>query len=258
MHLTAAELTAWMGTYFWPLVRVGAAVGAVPMLGARFVPMRVRLMLAIGLTLVITPVIPPAPAIDPLSLEAMLMTANQLIIGAAMGFTLALVFSAFVHGAQIIAMQMGLGFASLIDPQNGVEVPVVSQFYSILVTLIFLALDGHLALIELVAKSFHSLPLAAGGISRDGVWQLLSWASEMFASAVLISLPAVSALLLVNVAFGVMSRAAPQMHILAVGFPLMLLLGFVVILFTLPTLVPQVQGLVGDAFTLMRQLTGME
>jgi flagellar biosynthetic protein FliR len=228
------------------------------MLGARFVPTRVRLMLAIGLTLVIAPVIPPAPKIDPLSLEAMILTANQLVIGAAMGFTLALVFSAFVHGAQIVAMQMGLGFASLIDPQNGVEVPVVSQFYSVFVTLIFLALDGHLALIDLVAQSFHTLPLAGGGLGAGGVWTLLSWASSMFASAVLISLPAVAALLLVNVAFGVMSRAAPQLHILAVGFPLTLLLGFVVILFTLPALVPQVQGLMNEAFAVMRQLTGMD
>jgi flagellar biosynthetic protein FliR len=258
MIITTAELSAWIGSWLWPLFRIGAALGAVPLIGARFVPMRVRLALALALTLAIAPLLPAVPAIEPLSAEGVAVTANQLLIGVAMGFTLTLVFQTFVHGAQIVAMQMGLGFASLIDPQNGVEVPVLSQFYAVLVVLLFLGFDGHLALVEMLTDSFRSMPVAASGLGSAALWDLLNAAGAMFAGAVRVALPAIAALTLVNLAFGVMSRAAPQLNILAVGFPLTLLLGFAVVLFTLPAVVPQLSEQLAHGFDLMRRLVNGE
>lgn len=256
LTLTSTEITAWVGAYLWPLFRIGAALGSVPVIGTMMVPVRIRLALAIALTIVIAPLAPRGPVIDPLSLAGVLVTFQQIVIGVAMGLALHFVFNAFVFAGEIIAMQMGLGFASMVDPQNGVSVPVVSQFYVILVTLVFLALDGHLALIELLADSFHTIPIGPAGLALPPMWDLVLRAGQVFAGALAVALPAVAALLVVNIAFGVMTRAAPQLNVFALGFPLTLLLGFVLILFTLPATLPQITQQLEDGFDFARLLLG--
>jgi flagellar biosynthetic protein FliR len=252
MNFTSAEIASWIGTGLWPFFRIGASLAVVPVIGTRLIPMRIRLLFALSVTLVIVPVIPPVPAVDPLSSDGMLVTVQQVLIGTAMGFSLHLIFSAFVHAGQIIGMQTGLGFASLVDPQNGVQVPILSQFYVVLASLVFLTLDGHLVVIEVLADSFRTMPISATGIAVTGLWDLASAASRMFAGALQIALPAVTALLLVNLAFGVMARAAPQLNVFSIGFPLSLILGFVVLLLTLPSLIPQSMELLNEGFALMR------
>lgn len=229
MHLSGAEIAAWLGSYLWPLFRIAAMIVAMPIFGSILIPVRVRLMLALAVTSIVAPVLPAAPAVDPLSLEAVLIILQQIIIGVAMGFAMQLVFNAVTTGGQIIAMQMGLGFASMVDPQNGTQVPVLSQLYLLLVTLLFLGFNGHLVMIEMIAESFTVLPVGADGLTRNGLWLLAGWGSQMFAGALWLALPAVASLLVVNIAFGVMARAAPQLNIFAIGFPVALMMGFVVI-----------------------------
>ena len=151
-------------------------------------------------------------------------------------------------------MGMGLGFATAVDPQNGIQVPVVAQYYLVLSTLMFLAMNGHLLMIQILVDSFQSLPVGISGLSRDGLWALVGWGGRMFAGAVLIALTVMTAMLLINLAFGVMSRAAPQLNIFGVGFPVMMGAGFIVIMLSLPGLTPLVAELVQDAFELMAQL----
>ena len=254
MLFTTAQLTAWLGDFLWPLMRVAMMFAVAPIFGGRLVPKRVRLLLALLITWVLVPVIPAAPAVDPLSPAGVMITLQQLLIGLVLGFILQMVFSALVLAGQIIAMGMGLGFASMVDPQNGVQVPVVGQYYVTLATLLFLVLDGHLVLISLLAETFHSLPVAVDGLNRQSLWDVAAWASHMFAGAMLIAVPAVTALLLTNIAFGVITRAAPQLNIFAVGFPLTLTLGFIIIFFTLPALVPQFSDMLHDAFDMLRAL----
>ncbi len=148
MSLTSAEIMSWVGAFIWPLFRVAALVAAAPVFGARTVSASIKVIFAIVLTLIIVPISPPVPVVDPLSGEAVLIVMNQILIGAAMGLALQLVFAMFIVGGQIIAFQMGLGFASMVDPSSGTQVPVVSQFYVIVLTLVFLALDGHLTFIS--------------------------------------------------------------------------------------------------------------
>jgi flagellar biosynthetic protein FliR len=258
MHLSGAEIAAWLGSYLWPLFRIAAMIVAMPIFGSILIPVRVRLMLALAVTSIVAPVLPAAPAVDPLSLEAVLIILQQIIIGVAMGFAMQLVFNAVTTGGQIIAMQMGLGFASMVDPQNGTQVPVLSQLYLLLVTLLFLGFNGHLVMIEMIAESFTVLPVGADGLTRNGLWLLAGWGSQMFAGALWLALPAVASLLVVNIAFGVMARAAPQLNIFAIGFPVALMMGFVVILFTLPAVVPQFESLVSDGFGLIVRLLSRE
>ncbi len=234
--------------YLWPFFRIAALVSVAPIFGTHTVPARVKLMIAASLTIMIAPILPKMKYIDPLSFQGMVVTFHQILIGIAIGFMVTLVFDALVIGGQIVAQLMGLGFASMNDPQNGVSVPVVGQFYTVIATLTFLILNGHLVLLNLLVTSYQTLPIGDFGLSPDRVWQLVIWSKWIFSAAVIIALPSVTALLLVNIAFGVMTRAAPQLNIFAVGFPITILLGFVVMLISLPYFVPKLQQLLEQSF----------
>jgi len=254
MEFTTAEITGFVGGFLWPFMRIGAMLMVAPVFGARTItPARVRIGLALALTWVVYPLLPPAPAVDPLSWDGLLVTANQLLLGIAMGFVLQLVFSALVVGGQSIAMTMGLGFAQFVDP-NGVQMAVVSQFYTIVGTLLFLALNGHLVAVQVLLESFEALPVGVAGASADDAWQLVLWGGRMFAGALLIALPAVVTITLINIAFGVMTRAAPQLNIFGVLFPTTMATGYIIIFITLPTLLPRFTDLVMDGFDLMGRM----
>ncbi len=254
LTISSAQLIDLMAAYLWPFFRIAALITIAPIWGTKIIPMRARIGLAAALTVIIVPVIEPATSVEPFSLAGILVTANQVVIGLMMGFMLRLVFSALESGGQLIGMTMGLGFAQMNDPANGITVPVVSQFYTLIATLIFLALNGHLILINVLVDSFRTLPIDMIAIGTTGLWTLLSWAGWIFKGAVLIALPTVTALLLVNIAFGVMMRAAPQLNVFSIGFPITLTLGFVFMLVSLPIFLPQFSGLLDNAF---RTLGGM-
>jgi flagellar biosynthetic protein FliR len=254
ISITGTELTGWLASLLWPFMRIGAMFAAIPIFSARSVPVRIRILLAFFIAWILVPVIPKPPLVDLISAQALLISVYQVLIGVAMGFILQMVFSAFVIAGQSIAMTMGLGFASIIDPQNGVQVPVVSQAFLIMVTLVFLALNGHLLLIEVLADSFQRLPVGPVVISQDGLWQLVTWGSNMFIGGMLVALPAVAALLLVNLAFGVTSRAAPQLNIFAVGFPVMIMVGLAFIILTLPSITDHLSRLMLEAISLINKV----
>jgi flagellar biosynthetic protein FliR len=161
--------------------------------------------------------------------------AQEVLVGIAMGFLLQMIFDALIIAGQTIAMSMGLGMATMVDPQRGMTVPVVSQFFVILGMLIFLSLGGHLAIFEMLAGSFTLLPVGAP-LPVDGFMAVVGFASQMFAGGILIALPAVTALLIVNIAFGVISRAAPTLNLFAVGLPAAMLAGFLVLVITIGNL----------------------
>lgn len=256
MTLASSEIMSWVGTFMWPLFRIAALVGAAPVFGARTVPVTAKLAFSVVLTMIVVPIMPPVPVVDPLSGDAVLIVLNQLLIGAAMGLALQLVFAMFIVGGQIIAFQMGLGFASMVDPGSGTQVPVISQLYVIILTLVFLALDGHLVFIDVVVDSFRTLPIGINGLTREGMWQLVLWGGNMYAGAVQIALPAIAALLLINLTFGVVTRSAPQFNIFAIGFPVIMVAGFFVMMATLPGLLPQINRQLAAAFEFMRALAG--
>jgi flagellar biosynthetic protein FliR len=255
--ITSMELNTWMVAFLWPFLRIGAMFAAAPVFGARMVPVKVRAALALVMSLMMAPiVVQDVPVIELFSAEGLMVAVQQILIGVAMGFTLQLVFSAIVIAAQSIAMSMGLGFANAVDPQNGVQVPVVAQYYLTLATLMFLALNGHLILVQILVDSFQSLPIGEVGLTPADIWALVGWGGRMFAGAVAIALTAMASLLLVNLAFGVMSRAAPQLNIFGVGFPVMMLTGFVIIMLSVPGMTPHVSNLMQDAFLLLQTMLG--
>jgi flagellar biosynthetic protein FliR len=253
MIFSEAQLNAWIATYFWPMVRISAMLFAAPLFSSRQVPARLRLFLMLMIAFLVAPTLPQMPAADVLSHSGLIIMLQQLLIGLMMGFILQMVFGALVFGGQVIAYSMGLGFASMVDPANGVQVPVISQFYLILATLLFLIFNGHLHAIELMADSFVTMPVAMDGISRNGMLDLVAWGSRLFSGGMIIALPIVGAMLMVNMGMGVVMRAAPQLNIFSVGFPITMLLGFALIWVSLPNALAVFTDLSDEAFLHLMQ-----
>ena len=155
---------------------------------------------------------------------------------------------------QVIAQQMGLGFASLVDPQTGLQVPVLSQFYITLATLMFLAFDGHLVMIAVLAESFVAIPISESGVTGLALGMVLDWTSALFAGALAVALPPIVALLIVNIAFGVVTRSAPQLNIFAIGFHVIILFGVFVCYLTLDGLSLHMKMQFDMAFQLLRNI----
>lgn len=236
----------------WPFIRFGAMFLVAPFFGARNIPVRQRIVLALLLALIIQPTLPAMPEFVLMGPGMILLVVQQVLIGVMLGVILQIAFAAVVIAGQTIATTMGLGFASSVDPQNGVQVTVIAQFYTIMATLIFLAMNGHLILLKILANSFHWVPVSMTALSLEGIWRMLMWSGEMFTGAVLISLPVVVGVLMVNLAFGIVTRAAPSLNIFAVGFPVTMLVGFILMWLSIGTLEPVLPQLFENTFAFMR------
>lgn len=254
IELDAAIISGWISSYFYPFVRIAACIGVMPLLGSQLVPQRIRIILAVTITLVVAPLLPPTPRVDALSLASLIIILQQMLIGIALGFMVEVVTQVFVVAGQLIAMQTGLGIATTVDPAQGVSVVVVSQWFLFLVSLTFLALNGHLVLIELLADSFHTLPVSDQGWTSNDLGRIVQWGGWMFASALIIALPALTALLVVNLAFGVMTRAAPQLNIFALGFPVTMMVGLAIIWLNIGSLGETFRQLLLTLFEFLRTL----
>lgn len=233
MEFSEAQIAAFIQQYLLPFTRIGALLMVMPVIGTRIVPARLRVLLAICITIMIVPFLPPFALAEPLSLQGLFYMTQELMVGIALGFSFQIVFQVFILAGQFVAMKMGLGFASMNDPTNGVQTTVISQFNLVLVTLMFISVQGHLILIEFLLSSFQSLPPTQIVFAPSKAYQLVELGGWMFASALVITLPVLTSLLVVNIAFGVMSRAAPQLNIFAIGFPFTLLCGLALLWFGL-------------------------
>lgn len=234
MSFTDTQLIAWLQQFIWPLVRISSAFVIVPVFGSRLVPPRVRMLLALVLTIVIAPQLPAMPPAELFGGDWWAILLQQIGIGLLIGFTLQLVFEAITLGAELISASAGLSFAQLADPLRGVTVPVVGQFFTLAATLLFLALGGHLLLIEWLARSFTLMPVSATALGHEQLASVLAFSSQLFVGGLLLGLPVVIALLTINLAMGVVSRSAPSLNLFAVGFPVTLIATLVLLYVAMP------------------------
>ena len=252
-NFTTGQLEAWLAMYIWPFFRIGACFMVAPVFAAQAVPARLRLFLAGAITLIVAPLVPPSDVV-PFSIQGAVVTIQQIVIGVAMGFALQLVFDALAMGGQLLANSMGLGFAFNVDPMRGTGTPVLGQLYMILVTLTFLAINGHLVLIEILAEGFITLPVGTTGFSSSMMWNIALWGTHLFLGSLMVALPGMTALLVVNLAFGVMSRAAPTLNLFAIGFPVTLIFGLVIVWAGLPAVQATFIESLEQVFEMMRMM----
>lgn len=231
--VTEAQWSAWITAYFFPAVRILALVAVAPVFSNRALPTRIRLVLGLAITVAVAPVLPPAP---PIPLDSWLIypvVAAEFGLGVAFGFILRFVFAAIDLAAALIGFQMGLSFAVFYSPTAGTQTPVFNEFFGVVATLLFLALDGHLMLVHAVVTSFEWIPVGGAVAWQEGMAVLLRYPVTLFALAFLLSLPITAAVLLTNIALAVLTRAAPQLNLFAIGFPVTITVGFLALLMSL-------------------------
>lgn len=254
MEYAVEYIYSLLGQYIWTFSRVGAFFMVMPIISTPLVSTRLRLSVALAVTLLVANgLTDPVPAVEPFSLTSMFIIGQQILIGAVMAFTLQILFQVFVVGGQLVAMQSGLGFGTLMDPVNGINVTSISQLYLMSVNLLFFTMNGHLTVISMLSDSFTLLPIG-GSLPEESLLALAKMGSWLFASGLLVAWPAVISLLVVNLTFGVISRVAPQMNIIAIGFPFTMVTGLVIIWLTLPNVLPQFDNLSAHAFLSMKGL----
>ena len=233
MNVDLSTVNQFLADMLLPFMRISGMFAAMIGLSAKSIPPPVRALLAVFLTLVIMPVVKPVPVDNFVDVGTFLLIIQQLIIGIAIGFISMMVLNTFVLAGQIIAMQTGLGFASIVDPVNGINVPAVGQFYLILATLLFWTMDGHLSMIQMMVMSFDAFPIGEAWWTAQQFRDIAEWGSWMFVSAITLSLAPIASLLVVNLAFGVMTKAAPQLNIFSIGFSIAQIMGLIIIWITL-------------------------
>ena len=256
LMVSESEIITAMVQYFYPFCRIGTFFLIVPIIGTRLVSIRIRLVLAMTVTLLVVPSIEVYPDVDPLSADSFRIVFDQMSIGLFIGFMIQLLFQICVLGGQIIAIQNGLGFSTLIDPVNGINVASISQLYLMASNLIFLAMNGHLWLIQALALSFNSMPIGEA-ILIDNYLAIANMGSWIFNAALMVSLPAVAAILLVNLAFGIMSKVAPQLNIFSIGFPMVMIFGLVIIWVTMESYLPQFERFSLEAFEMINEFLNL-
>jgi flagellar biosynthetic protein FliR len=239
----------------WAFMRASAMIMLAPLLGAMFVPARVRLLMAVVIALAMVPLAGAMPAFSPLSPQGLLAIVRELTFGAAIGFVLRLATESALLAGQLVSTGMGLTFATVVDPQQG-GMPLLGRFYIIVASLVLLATNAHLSLMALLAQSYQLVPIGTIGIGVPEARAIVDFAALMFAGAVSLALPSVVAILMVNVAFGVISRAAPTLNLFAVGFPITILLGLLTLVYSIRTQAPVWDRQIGAAFSLIGRMMG--
>jgi flagellar biosynthetic protein FliR len=235
ISLSEAQLMAWLTPVLWPFIRVLALFSSMPVLGQRNVPIRVRIALSFFIALGVAGAAPVGAANVPLdSPAAVLLVIQQVLIGLALGFAVRIIFTAIEFAGEIVGLQMGLNFAGFFDPATGGQTTAVSRFFGIIVSLLFVIINGHLLMIAALTESFHAFPVSAEPFAFLRALQPHTWGAEIFKLGLWIALPMVAMLLFVNLVLGVISRVSQQMNIFSVGFPVTLGVGLIGVLLTLP------------------------
>ena len=241
--ITTTQIDAWIVAYAYPLARILAFIAAAPLWSTAGIPRRTRLILGFGITIAIAPALPAMPAVAPASLAGLWILAQQMLIGIGMGFAARIIFAAVDLAGEFIGMQMGLGFATSYDPLNSSQTPVISEFIGLIGLLLFLSLNGHLIYVATLAQSFNAIPVGPNPLGAGSWLNLAELGSKIFSSGLLIALPVVVALMITNIALAVLTRAAPQLNIFALGFPLTLTGGFVALAISMDYLAVPLQSL---------------
>lgn len=254
LTLTSAEINLWIAGLLWPLTRILGMIAAAPLFGHASVPTQVKVILGVLLAAIVAPNVPNVPAVEPTSYAGLLILVQELLVGLAMGFAMRLIFAAIEYAGELASATMGFSFASFFDPATQGRSAAISQFMSMVATMAFLAVNAHLVLVAAVTESFISLPISSTPLSSAAPLELARLGSRIFSAGLQIALPILAALLITNIALGILTRAAPQLNIFGIGFPITLGVGMLTISVALPYLNVPFQNLFNEGIEAGRRI----
>lgn len=249
--ISEAAVQAALGSLLWPFVRTLTLISTAPVFGHRAIPARVKVLLSFLIALLIAPGLPAVP-VDAFSLSGLLLLLQQILVGACMGFGLRAIFASFEVAGDLIGLQMGLGFASFIDPARGTPSPLLATCFVMMAMLVFMATDGHLNLLLMLGESFSLIPISPDPLANLDWMQLAGLGAVVFALGLQIALPVLAAVLAINIAMGFMSRSAPQFSIFNLGFAITLMAGMIFLWLALGVLAVPFERVTGIAVPYFR------
>jgi flagellar biosynthetic protein FliR len=236
--VTYAQLNAWLTAFLWPFVRILALVATAPVFGNMSLQTAVKVGLSAFITIIVAPTLGAMPPDSVFSAAGVLIMVNQFLIGAVLGTTMQIVFIAIEATGEFVALGMGLGFATFFDQQADGSSAVLSSYTNVIAMLAFLVMDGHLQIISALITTFQSVPVSANLLGAQGWRSVVEWGSMVFSAGLLLSLPVVVALLIANLSLGILNRAAPQIGVFQIGFPLTMLVGMLLMQLMVPNMIP--------------------
>jgi flagellar biosynthetic protein FliR len=255
IQIPVPDVSAWVVRLWWPVLRIGGFIAAAPIVSHSSVPAMVKIALTLALAFILAPLVPVPVGLSIFSGAGVVAALEEVLIGVAIALIVQLAFEALDFAGQSISTSMGLGFATLVDPQHAAGTPVLGQLFTMFGLLAYLAVNGHLVLLGALAGSFQSLPIGGGALERDMLMNIASWGGRIFEAGLLVALPAVISLVIVNLALGVVSRAAPQLNLFGIGFTITLLSGFFVLIVGIDGLMMGVSSLIESALRAARDFT---
>lgn len=233
IEFSEAQLLGWLSGFLLPFFRVLGIFTAAPLLSARAFPARIRIGLAFVIAIVAAPLArTPAPAFDDPAIWTLL--AAEIMIGLAIGLVARMILSAVDLAGETIGLQMGLSFAGFFDPASGSNSNAVGRLLGTLSLAAFVAADGPALLIAATVQSIETVPAGRVGTDYLARIDIAGVATTVFELGILIALPYMALLLFVNLALGVVSRVAPQLNVFAIGFPITIAAGLVLLAIGLP------------------------
>ncbi len=254
LTVTDAQLDAWLAAMMFPLVRILGVISSAPLFGNRGVSIRVRVAIGLGIALAVLPALPPMPDVSPGSGVGLAIMAQQFLIGVGMAITMRIIFATVDVAGELIGLQMGLSFAAFFDPDSGGRTAVIAEFMGLVTSLLFLALNGHLLIVDVMIRSFEWLPVSTTPLHGDGWMVAVRFGATLFSAGLLLAMPILATLLVVNIAMGVLTRAAPQLNLFAIGFPVTLGAGFLILMLTMEAFAPTMQYLFNIGFESVGEL----
>ena len=255
IQLTSDQWLHWVSLYFWPLLRILALIATAPILSEKSVPKRVKLGLGVLIAIIVAPSL-PATDVTIFSGNALWLALQQILIGTLIGFTMQLAFAAVRTAGELIGLQMGLSFATFVDPGSHLSMPVLARIMDLLALLLFLTFNGHLWLISALVDTFHTLPVGGDPLNANAFMALTRTGGLIFLNGLMLALPVITLLQTLNLALGMLNRMAPQLSVFVIGFPITLTVGIILMAALMPLIAPFCEHLFSELFNLLADIIG--
>ncbi|HID4047411.1 TPA: flagellar biosynthetic protein FliR [Pluralibacter gergoviae] len=255
IQLTSDQWLHWVSLYFWPLLRILALIATAPILSEKSVPKRIKLGLGVLIAVIVAPSL-PATDVTIFSGNALWLALQQILIGTLIGFTMQLAFAAVRTAGELIGLQMGLSFATFVDPGSHLSMPVLARIMDLLALLLFLTFNGHLWLISALVDTFHTLPVGGNPLNANAFMALTRTGGLIFLNGLMLALPVITLLLTLNLALGMLNRMAPQLSVFVIGFPITLTVGIILMAALMPLIAPFCEHLFSELFNLLADIIG--
>ena len=223
------------GFFLLIFVRISGIFMMMPIFSSHNISGRVKAGFALIVTYILFPIVFNNTVVIPEHfLPFLFLVVGELIVGLILGFVSSLIFSAIQMAGQLLDMQIGFGIINMIDPLSGQQAPLIGNFKYILALLVFLATNGHHVLLAALFASFKIIPVTGIVVNVAITKFIVDLVGGLFILALKISLPVIVALLLTDVALGILARTMPQMNIFVVGVPGKIIIGIFVLSIALP------------------------